>query len=152
METRRSVFVVATANNVTDLPPELLRKGRWDELFAVDLPSTVERAAIFRIHLAARGRPVELGAAAEVLAATEGFTGAEIEAVVNEALYAAFDAGARELAVGDLLEAARATVPLSRTAAEQVQAIRDWAKGRARFASVSEPVAVPGATVVRKLA
>lgn len=151
-ERRRPVFVVATANNVTSLPPELLRKGRWDELWAVDLPSVAERRAIFSIHLRARGRDWELDGGEldqSLIAATEGFTGAEIEAVVVDGLYRAFDAG-RELAAGDLLEAARATVPLSRTAAEQVEAIRTWAKGRARFAS-SVPAPVGGSTV-RKLA
>lgn len=131
-ERRRPVFLVATANDVEGLPPELLRKGRFDELFAVDLPNASEREAIMRIHVARVGRDPALGDLA--VGATDGFTGSEIEAVVAEAMFAAFDAG-RELKAEDLVAAARATTPLSRTAKEKIDAIRSWAKTRARFAS-----------------
>jgi hypothetical protein len=130
----RPVFLVATANDVTSLPPEFLRKGRFDELFAVDLPTQLEREVIFAIHLKARKRePAEFDLAAAA-AACERFTGSEIEATLNEALFAAFDDD-RPLVTADLVAAAAQIVPLAVTAKEQVEAIRAWASGRARFAS-----------------
>ncbi|MDR1626571.1 MAG: AAA family ATPase [Spirochaetia bacterium] len=128
------VFVVATSNNVSQLPPELLRKGRFDEIFYVDLPSKEEREEIFRIHLEKRGRDAggfDLCAAA---AKTPGFSGSEIEEVVVSALYDAFDQGG-EIAQRHLMAAAQAIIPLSQTMEEQVRAIREWAKLRARRAS-----------------
>src|SRR5439155_16556558 len=117
------VFVVSTANQVESLPPELLRKGRFDEIFFIDLPSKEERAEIFRIHLRKRKRdPAKFNvtAAAE---ATPGFYGAEIEQLVVEALYDAFDAD-RELLDEDLMKAARAQVPLSMTMREKIAILR----------------------------
>jgi SpoVK/Ycf46/Vps4 family AAA+-type ATPase len=128
------VFVVATANDVSQLPPELLRKGRLDEIFYVDLPSRAERTEIFRIHLAKRGRPAEgfdLGGLAD---ASHDFSGAEIEAAVISALYDAFYAK-ESLGTQHLLVALRQTVPLAKTMAEKVTAQREWAAGRARNAS-----------------
>lgn len=130
-----SVFVVATANDVTALPPELLRKGRFDELFFIDLPTAAERAAIVGAALRAHGRGGQGITAEAVAAQTADFTGAELAALVPDALYAAFADGERPIETTDLLTAAAATVPLARTAAEKVAALRAWAKGRARPAS-----------------
>ena len=128
------VFVVATANDISHLPPELLRKGRLDEIFFVDLPSTSDRQEIFGIHLARRGRDARLFALDELAAAAEGFSGAEIEEAVNSALYDAFEAGC---ALGNehILAVVQQSVPLSRTMGEQLSRLRDWAAGRARPAS-----------------
>jgi ATP-dependent 26S proteasome regulatory subunit len=143
---KRPVFLIATANQVEGLPPELLRKGRFDECFAVDLPNAEERQAIFKIHLTKVKRPVDL-AQESIIQATEGFTGAEIEVLINDALFDAFD-NDRDLLTTDLIAAARATVPLSVTAKEQIVSIREWAKTRARFAST--PVAKTQATAGKR--
>lgn len=130
-------FVIATANDVSKLPPELLRKGRFDELWFVDLPTTDERKGILAAALAAHGRgnlPSRINPAA-VAAATVDFTGAEIAALVPEALFAAFADNAREINTDDLIEAARSVVPLAKTAAEKISNLRQWAKTRARPAS-----------------
>lgn len=137
-----SVFVVATANNVTALPPELLRKGRFDDIFFVDLPTATERKEILRSALRAHGRSAEvLGIDVDSLADdTSEFTGSEIAALVPEALYAAFADSQRDINTVDLAMAAAQTVPLSKTAAEQVATLRKWATGRARNASVAATV------------
>jgi len=129
------VFVVATANDISELPPELLRKGRLDEIFFVDLPSTEERREIFRIHLSKRGRDP---AAFDMDAMVEGskdFSGAEIEQAVISGLFEAFYKKA-ELATEHLINELRQTVPLSKTMSEQLHRLRSWAEGRARNASV----------------
>lgn len=128
-ERRSRVFLVATANEVDRLPPELIRKGRIDEMFFVDLPATEVREDIFRIHLARRDLdPVrfDLGALA---AASEGFSGAEIEQAVVTAVYAG---AARREPVGqeDVLQALSQTAPLSVVMAERIDALRSWARGR----------------------
>lgn len=128
------VFLIATANDVSALPPEMLRKGRFDEIFFVDLPDHPEREQIFRIHLEKRKRDpkkFKLGALSE---ATAGFSGAEIEQVVVGALYTAFDAG-RELAQKDLIAEAKAVVPLSVMMREDIAELREWARMRTRPAS-----------------
>lgn len=140
-ERKASVFVVATANDVAALPPELLRKGRFDDLFFVDLPTRVERAAVVRAAMRQHGREANSIDAAQVSEATDGFSGAEIAALVPDALFAAFNDGAREPNTDDLLEAARSVVPLSKTAPDKILSIRNWAKGRARLASKPEAVA-----------
>lgn len=132
------VFVIATANDVRALPPELLRKGRFDELFFVDLPNTAERAEILAASLTAHARPTDGIDLAEVARATAGFVGAEIAALVPEALFVAFADGERAVTTGDLITAASAIVPLSKTAGEKIEALRTWAKGRARPASAPE--------------
>lgn len=137
-ERQGSVFVVATANDVRSLPPELLRKGRFDEVFWVDLPTRTERAGIVAASLAAHGRTLPAGEIAEVAQAAESFTGAEIAALVPDALFAAFDDGERDITVADLLTAARSVVPLAKTASEKIEGLRTWAQGRARAASVAE--------------
>lgn len=128
------VFIVATANQVTQLPPELLRKGRFDEIFFVDLPAMSERADIVALHLSRRGRDPSNFDVAGLAGATEGFSGAEIEAAIVAALYRAYAAG-REVTTEDVLAEVRTTSPLSVTRAEDVAAIRAWAQGRAVPAS-----------------
>ena len=125
-ERQGSVFVVATANDVRALPPELLRKGRFDEVFWVDLPTSVERGEILKATLTQYGRTAKGIDVAAVAAATEGFAGAEIAALVPEALFAAFADSERALTGKDLLRAARAVVPLSKTAKEKVETLRSW--------------------------
>ncbi|MFN3651699.1 MAG: AAA family ATPase [Armatimonadota bacterium] len=134
-EKRKAVFVVATANQVRTLPPELLRKGRFDELFFVDLPSPEERAEIFRVHLQRRRRDPAAFDLAELAERTEGFTGAEIEQIVHEALFAAYHEDRRPLRQEDLLAAAAHVIPLSVTMKESLTAMRNWAATRARRAS-----------------
>jgi SpoVK/Ycf46/Vps4 family AAA+-type ATPase len=139
-EKTKPVFLVATANDVSALPPELLRKGRFDEIFFVDLPDEDERKDIFAIHLSKRKRDPKKFKTGQLAKATDGFSGAEIEQVVVGALNHAFDAG-RELTVADLLEEAEAQVPLSRMMAEDIAALREWARLRARpSAKREEPV------------
>jgi len=128
------VFVVATANNIDNLPPELVRKGRFDDIFFVDLPSAVERKEIFHIHLRKRGRAPETFDIESLAAATEGFSGAEIEQAVIDALYRAFPQG-RDILTNDIGAVINDTVPLSRTMSEDISRLRTWAKDRARPAS-----------------
>lgn len=131
---RSPVFVVATANDLSGIPPEFLRQGRFDDIFFVGLPSPEERQAIFRIHLSRRGRSVENYDPAELVRATEGFSGAEIEQVVIGGLFRAFELN-RELEIGDLLAAARETHPLSRSRAREISALVAWASRNAKSAS-----------------
>ncbi len=138
MQDRKApVFVAATCNNVTALPPELIRKGRFDELFFVDLPNQAERRQIFAIQLARRKRNPAEFELDRVAAAARGYSGAEIDAAVQTALYAAY-AGKQPLSTQDLLEALKTTVPLSTTRAEEIQALREWAKERAVPASAGD--------------
>lgn len=131
-------FVIATANDVESLPPELLRKGRFDEVWFVDLPTKTERASILETALKAYKRsPVGIEAIAQE---TEGFTGSEIAALVPDALYAAFADGARDVEARDLFAAAKTVVPLAKTAKEKIEKLRAWAVGRARMASAPEVV------------
>lgn len=140
-EKTKPVFIVATANDVSMLPPELLRKGRFDEIFFVDLPDEDERKDIFKIHLEKRKRDAKKFKTAELAKVTDGYSGAEIEQVVVGALNRAFDKG-RELKNEDLTDEAKAQVPLSRTMAEDIAALRAWAKLRARpSAKQDEPKA-----------
>jgi ATP-dependent 26S proteasome regulatory subunit len=124
------VFLVATSNDVASLPPELLRKGRFDEIFFVDLPSAAEREEILRLHLTRRRRDPAAFDLRRLALATDGFSGADLEAVVVGALYRAFAAGG-DITTETLLDEARATVPLSVTRAEDVARLRDWATRRA---------------------
>lgn len=140
-ERKGQVFVIATANDVRGLPPELLRKGRFDELFWVDLPTTTERTEILRATLTAHERTTDGIDLAAVSGATEGFTGAEIAALVPDALFEAFADGERTITTVDLCRAAATVAPLSKTAAEKIAELRAWAKGRARPASTPESTA-----------
>jgi len=134
-EKTASVFVVATANDISQLPPELMRKGRLDEIFFVDLPSDTEREEVFRIHIRKRQRDPDKFDLAALVAASASFSGAEVEEAIISALYDAFYAG-EELATGHVLAALHQTVPLARTMDEQIGRLRAWAEGRARNASV----------------
>ena len=133
-EKQAPVFVVATANEVKVLPPELLRKGRFDEIFFVDLPNVHERLEILEIHVRRRGRnpdDFDLTALAEE---TEKFSGAELEELVTAALFIAF-AEDRALDLHDLVDASREMVPLAVTMDDRLKELRDWARTRARPAS-----------------
>jgi len=132
------VFVVATANDVSALPPEMLRKGRFDELFFVDLPNAVDRLEIIAIHLDRLGRsctrdPKELSSLVEV---TEGFSGAELEQIIIDGMYAAFPEN-REPTIEDYFQAASNTVPLSSTMDGKISDLRKWAAGKAIQANES---------------
>jgi ATP-dependent 26S proteasome regulatory subunit len=124
------VFLAATSNNITVLPPEMLRKGRFDEIFFVDLPNVEVRAALFSLHLKKRGRDVAIFDLPKLAGASDGFSGAEIEQAIVAGLYTAFSQK-QQLTTEILLGEIRGTQPLSVTRAEDVQAIRDWAKTRA---------------------
>lgn len=124
------VFVAATSNNVNVLPPELIRKGRFDELFFVDLPNQAEREQIFSIALAKRKRNTAKFDLEQVAAAAKGYSGAEIDAAVQGALYAAYSEK-KPLSTQLLIEALSQTVPLSTTRAEEIAALREWARTRA---------------------
>lgn len=136
-ERKTPVFVVATCNNVTVLPPELIRKGRFDELFFVDLPSETERKQVFAIQLAKRKRNAADYDLDKIAEAAQGFSGAEVESAVQTALYAAF-AAKRELSNEDLVRALSSTVPLSVMRAEEIAELREWAEKRAVWASAKE--------------
>lgn len=123
------VFIVATANQVQELPAELLRKGRFDEIFFVDLPTPDTRVELLRLHLGRRGLDADGFALPALAAASEGFSGAEIEQAIVSGLYAAH-AEQRPLDDTLLMQEIRATRPLSVLMAEQVQALRAWAAGR----------------------
>lgn len=130
----KPVFLIATANDVTALPPEMLRKGRFDEVFFVDLPDLKEREQIVKIHLSKRKRDPKKFKVKEIAKATKGFSGAEIEQVVVGALFTAFDAD-RELTTADVLAEAKAVVPLSVMMSEEIDELRTWAQLRTRPAS-----------------
>lgn len=135
MQDRKApVFVAATCNNVSSLPPELIRKGRFDELFFVDLPQQAERKQILSIQLARRKRKPEEFDLDKIAAAAEGYSGAEIDAATQTALFAAFSQK-KELSTSLLLDALARTVPLSVTRAEEIHALREWARTRAVPAS-----------------
>ena len=135
-EKKSPVFVMATANRVERLPGEFLRKGRFDEIFFVDLPSSAERNDIFRIHLGKRRSDISRFDLEQLTKVSDGFSGAEIEQAIIAAMYDAF-AQDREFTQLDIIAAIKATLPLSRTMTEQVTALRDWAGQRARPASAS---------------
>jgi len=134
-EKTKPVFVVATANDISQLPPELLRKGRFDEIFFVDLPSEGERREIFEIHLRRRKRDPSQFDLDRLAKEANGFSGSEIEQAVISALYTAFEHD-RDITTEDVSAAIKETVPLSLTMREDIDLVRRWAKGRARPASV----------------
>ena len=126
---RHPIFLIATANNLAQLPPELMRKGRFDEIFFVDLPGLEEREAIFAVHLKKRNRDKSLFDTARLSAAAEGLSGAEIEQAVISGLYAAFYEKT-DFTTEHILAAIRATQPLSVVMREHVEHLRNWAKNR----------------------
>jgi ATP-dependent 26S proteasome regulatory subunit len=127
------VFLAATSNNITVLPPEMMRKGRFDEIFFVDLPTAEVRAALFELHLKKRGRDATTFDLPKLAIASEGFSGAEIEQAIISGLYSAF-AQKQQLSTDILLAEILSTQPLSVTRAEEVDSIRQWAKTRAAAA------------------
>lgn len=137
-EKESAVFVAATANDISQLPPEFLRRGRFDEMFFVDLPTEPEREEILKIHLNKRGRSPDSFDIESIVAASEGYTGAEIEQAIISALYEAFDDGMRKLRTEDIIRALKETVPLSVIMAETVESMRSWAKGRCRPATKTD--------------
>jgi hypothetical protein len=134
---KAAVFVAATCNNVTVLPPELIRKGRFDELFFVDLPNQAERKQIFSIQLARRKRNPSEFDLEKVAAAAKGYSGSEIEAAVQGALYTAYSEK-KPLTSQSLVDALGQTVPLSITRSEEIASLRDWANTRAVPASARD--------------
>ena len=131
MQDRESgVFLAATSNNITILPPEMLRKGRFDEIFFVDLPNMASRTALFALHIRKRGRDAAGFDLAKLTAASDGFSGAEIEQVIAAGLYTAFGQK-QQLTTEILLAEIQSTRPLSVTRAEEITSIRNWAKSRA---------------------
>lgn len=135
-EKKSPVFVVATANNIQSLPPEMLRKGRFDEIFFVGLPNQEERRAIFDVHLSRlRSHNLKNYDLERLAYETPDFSGAEIEQSLIEAMHIGFSQN-RDFTTDDILEAASQIVPLARTAQEQIQFLQDWASsGKARLAS-----------------
>ena len=132
-------FVVATANDISTLPPELLRKGRFDEIFFLDLPSLQEREAIFAVHLRRRNRLPRDFDIALLGKRSEGYVGAEIEQAIIDAMYVGFNAG-REFTTEDIAEALKRQVPLSVSQRETIVDLRNWLReGRAQSASVQSP-------------
>ena len=132
-EKKEPVFVVATANNIESLPPELLRKGRFDEIFFVDLPSKEERKEIFKIHIKAKKRKIENFNIDLLAEKTSGLTGAEIGSIVSDALFTSFTNG-NDLSTDDIIDERNKITPLSTVMSEKITSIRTWAKSRARMA------------------
>lgn len=128
------VFVVATANDVSQLPPEMLRKGRFDELFFVDLPNETDREEVFKIHIDRLNRDPSKFDVGALVKATDGFTGAEIEQVIVDGLFGAFDED-REPVLEDFAGAADRTIPISKTMEDKIANLRNWAQGRALMAN-----------------
>lgn len=143
-ERKAPVFVIATANDVRNLPPELLRKGRFDEVFFVDLPTRQERREVVWAACSKYKLPRESVDAEAVAERTAGYSGAEIAALLPDAMFAAFADGERRVTTEDILAAAKNVVPLSKTASEKIETLRSWAKGRARLASKPEVQTVNG--------
>lgn len=133
------VFVVATANDISSLPPELLRRGRFDEIFFLDLPTEEERAEIFRVHLRKRGRIAEDFDVARLAANSAGYVGAEIEQAIIDAMYIGFNDHRREFTTADILFAIEKVVPISVSQRETIETLRNWLReGRAQSASFQE--------------
>lgn len=138
-EKKSPVFVVATANDISSLPPELLRRGRFDEIFFLDLPTQEEREEIFAVHLKKRGRlPVDFEVAL-LASETVGYVGSEIEQAIIDAMYIGFNDKQREFTSQDILSAIHKQVPLSISQRERIDALREWLReGRAQSASFQE--------------
>ncbi|WP_044647685.1 AAA family ATPase [Paenibacillus terrae] len=139
-EKTKPVFVFGTANDISKLDPALIRKGRFNEIFFIDLPTDEERAEIFAIHIRKRGRNPEMFDLNSLVGHSEGYGGAEIESAIEDALWAAFNEDKREVLTGDIIHALQQTIPVSITKKETIEHIREWAKGRARNASASKKV------------
>lgn len=149
-EKKEPVFVVATANNIESLPPELLRKGRFDEIFFVDLPSKEERKEIFKIHIQNKKRDVSKFNLEELANKTNGLTGSEIASLVSDALFEAFSNG-RDIEEYDIINERSKITPLSAVMAEKITSLRSWAKNRARLAGDEYIEEIQGADKVVRL-
>jgi ATP-dependent 26S proteasome regulatory subunit len=149
-EKKDPVFVVATANNIESLPPELLRKGRFDEIFFVDLPSHKERKDIFKIHINGKKRDASTFNLDLLADKTNGLTGAEIYSVVADALFESFS-NDRELTTDDILRERSRITPLSTVMAEKIASLRSWAKNRARLAGDEYTESIEGTENVVRL-
>ena len=133
------VFVVATANDVSRVPPELLRRGRFDEVFFLDLPTEAERHAITKVHLAKKGRLTEAFDTERIARESQGYVGAEIEQALIEAMYVAFNDDGREVTTDDFIASLRRLIPISRSQQEAIEYLRQWLlDGRAQSASFEE--------------
>lgn len=138
-EKTKPVFVVATANDVSALPPEMLRRGRFDEIFFLDLPTEAERREILSVHLRKRGRDVRAFDLAHLGRASDGHVGAELEQAVIDAMYRAFSDNGRDITTEDVALAISQLVPLSRSQREVIEDLRAWLReGRAKSASFVE--------------
>jgi len=137
-EKTKPVFVVATANNISQLPPELLRKGRVDEIFFVDLPTQKEREQILKIHIKKRRSDLTKYKIDELSSVSKGFSGAELEEAVKEAMFQAYD-NEVDLNNGHIKNAIEKTYPLAKTMSEVIENMRKWAKSRAVMASSDNP-------------
>ena len=131
---RSPVFVVATANDISGLPPEFLRQGRFDDIYFVGLPGREEREAIFQIHLRKRRRDPSRFDIPALLDSSENFSGAEIEQAVIAGMFRAFDAE-REVQTEDIFTELKDTFPLSRSRAMEIRALTDWAEKHAKTAA-----------------
>jgi len=137
-ENKSEAYCVFTANDIRPLPPELMRAGRIDSIWYIDLPTVAQRSQILGIHLKKRKRSGENLCLTDVAGVTENFSGAELEQVVINSIRASFHDGKRDLRDSDLITAAKEIVPIATTMKEEIEGLRTWAKTRARFASRPE--------------
>lgn len=149
-EKKEPVFVVATANSIEALPPELLRKGRFDEIFFVDLPSLEERKDIFKIHISAKKRELSKFNINLLAEKTNGLTGAEIYSIIADGLFTSFSNN-RELTTEDIINERKKITSLSTVMAERISELRSWAKNRARIAGEEYTEVIEGVKEVVKL-
>jgi len=133
------IFIIMTANNITGLPPELMRRGRMDEIFAVNFPNHLERKQILQIHTEKRGHKLTDAEYSQIASASKEFVGAELEAIVKDGITACFYSNGKKLKVEHVLAEAKGIVPLSKAFAEQVKAMNVWAKNNAKPASAHIP-------------
>ncbi|MBX9772558.1 MAG: AAA family ATPase, partial [Candidatus Obscuribacterales bacterium] len=139
-EKKEPVFVVATANNVDQVPPELFRRGRFDETFFMDLPGPTERQDIFRVLLKKRGRKPQNFDLKKLAEQSDGFTGAELEQAIKDAMVKSYYDNGRDLKTEDILQKLTASIPLSKSHKKKIEALRMWLKeGRAQSASFKDP-------------
>lgn len=134
-EKKSQVFIVATANEVKKLPPELIRKGRFDDIFFIDLPIEEERLEIWKIHLIQRNLEVNSFDLSTLVKLSDGFTGAEIEAAIEGAMYEGFSDNERKILTSDIVKELKESIPISVTMKEEIEELRNWAEKRARKAS-----------------
>jgi SpoVK/Ycf46/Vps4 family AAA+-type ATPase len=147
------VMIIATANDLDTVPPEVVRKGRFDEIFFVDLPNAMERKDIFEIHIRKRMRDPKKFDLSILAEKSDGFSGAEIEESINSAMFAGFSDGERELKTEDIIEAMASTKPLSETMEDKIEDYRErWGSGQARLATtpINKTVAKDKKTVKKK--